>query len=584
MTAWITAGASSIGKSHIDSNLPNQDSLFFQQNERFSVAVVCDGAGSATMSEQGSRYFAQAVGEFLIKTAQQTDEKTTFDKSWLSQVVIVHKLSEIRQALAQQIPAEFSLKDYHSTVTAVLILPTLDQALLIQIGDSPLITSQFIVNTNHVPKQIDYFHAMQFYGEDGKDEYVNETHFITQDNWQSQLRVQWLDLQTVDMLALMTDGCGDLVIEGGKIPKTIYRPFFGNLLFNLLQTQTADMANQLIQTTLDNPATYRLTGDDKTLIVLYREKNKQYQSLEPIIEVAEHATLPNAPKIPFSTTPQSVWQSADNMAISRVKNSTQNQALSYSDLTENLADNLQQIPPQSALPPIQKNPLTSVDATALPQPVALPSKKNKTALIASIVAVAGMAGLIGLNKDRIFNQFSPKSDVSNTQASSTPANAPNTALSTTAVTQTALPEFSLTAPLKINNLAVTQNDGTVMSLILGFKNGVSQFPVAKSVLIEKLTEGNLMAKLVCTPIAPNLINSLSSESITPNPAWQYAQCILTLEAVNAKNQKIAMSNELNEIVLPQGLLPFFAKITTPSSSVVQNDFSDIAVYYLPEKR
>lgn len=295
-SSWQVYGASSIGKSHIDSNLPNQDSIYLQKTQDGMVAVVCDGAGSAKFSQAGAAFFSQAIGKMLLSLGV-SHRGITFDLVQVRQQII-EQLSQIRLDLQSQLPAESSLRDYHTTFTGLLIHSN-HQAVLVQIGDSPLTTSQFVVRHPH----IDYFTNLQVYGDDSKNEYVNETHFITQDNWQSFLRVEPIDLSQVDCLALMSDGCADLVFEGASVTPKIYRPFFGNLLFNLTQSQSSQQGSAIIEQALGNPATYRLTGDDKSLVVLL--KNQQhYQNLEPIVEGQNEtlandtiATAPNNPTV-----------------------------------------------------------------------------------------------------------------------------------------------------------------------------------------------------------------------------------------------------------------------------------------------
>lgn len=291
-SSWQVYGASSIGKSHIDSNLPNQDSIYLQKTQDGMVAVVCDGAGSAKFSQAGAAFFSQSIGKMLLSLGvglsvshSVSISGIAFDLVQVKQQII-EQLSQIRLDLQSQLTAESSLRDYHTTFTGLLIHSN-HQALLVQIGDSPLITSQFVVRHPH----IDYFTNLQVYGDDSKNEYVNETHFITQDNWQSFLRVEPIDLSQVDCLALMSDGCADLVFEGASVTPKIYRPFFGNLLFNLTQSQSLQQGSAIIEQALGNPATYRLTGDDKSLVVLL--KNQQhYQSLEPMVE-GQNETLAN---------------------------------------------------------------------------------------------------------------------------------------------------------------------------------------------------------------------------------------------------------------------------------------------------
>jgi len=297
-SSWQVYGASSIGKSHIDSNLPNQDSIYLQKTQDGMVAVVCDGAGSAKFSQAGAAFFSQAIGKMLLSLGvSRSVSGIALDLVQVRQQII-EQLSQIRLDLQSQLPAESSLREYHTTFTGLLIHSN-HQAVLVQIGDSPLTTSQFVVRHPH----IDYFTNLQVYGDDSKNEYVNETHFITQDNWQSFLRVEPIDLSQVDCLALMSDGCADLVFEGASVTPKIYRPFFGNLLFNLTQSQSSQQGSAIIEQALGNPATYRLTGDDKSLVVLL--KNQQhYQNLEPIVEGQNEtlandtiATAPNNPTV-----------------------------------------------------------------------------------------------------------------------------------------------------------------------------------------------------------------------------------------------------------------------------------------------
>ncbi|MFO1365521.1 MAG: PP2C family serine/threonine-protein phosphatase [Moraxella osloensis] len=287
-SSWQVYGASSIGKSHIDSNLPNQDSIYLQKTQDGMVAVVCDGAGSAKFSQAGAAFFSQSIGKMLLSLGVSRSVSisgTAFDLVQVRQQII-EQLLQIRLDLQSQLPAESSLRDYHTTFTGLLIHSN-HQAILVQIGDSPLITSQFVVRHPH----IDYFTNLQVYGDDSKNEYVNETHFITQDNWQSFLRVEPIDLSQVDCLALMSDGCADLVFEGASVTPKIYRPFFGNLLFNLTQSQSSQQGSAIIEQALGNPATYRLTGDDKSLVVLLKNQ-PHYQRLEPMFE-GKNETLAN---------------------------------------------------------------------------------------------------------------------------------------------------------------------------------------------------------------------------------------------------------------------------------------------------
>ena len=425
-SSWQVYGASSIGKSHIDSNLPNQDSIYLQKTQDGMVAVVCDGAGSAKFSQAGAAFFSQSIGKMLLSLSGSHSvsiSSIAFDLVQVKQQII-EQLSQIRLDLQSQLPAESSLRDYHTTFTGLLIHSN-HQAVLVQIGDSPLITSQFVVRHPH----IDYFTNLQVYGDDSKNEYVNETHFITQDNWQPFLRVESLDLSQVDCLALMSDGCADLVFEGASVTPKIYRPFFGNLLFNLTQSQSLQQGSAIIEQALGNPATYRLTGDDKSLVVLL--KNQQhYQSLEPMVEgrnetlandILENDIIATAPNNPTVWHADAVnhkntraTNTPDDVAFNDISNNANNIALTpnpHSDIVVHTAPATPAATTSQVLPPSQ----SVSDST---------KQRRNTAMMAGAAMLIGTGVLGWINKERLLpTQTVNNANTAASVASTTPTSA-----------------------------------------------------------------------------------------------------------------------------------------------------------------
>lgn len=402
-SSWQVYGASSIGKSHIDSNLPNQDSIYLQKTQDGIAAVVCDGAGSAKFSQAGAAFFSQSIAQMLLSLGvglSVSHSGIAFDLVQVKQQII-EQLSQIRLDLQSQLPAESSLRDYHTTFTGLLIHSN-HQALLVQIGDSPLITSQFVVRHPH----IDYFTNLQVYGDDSKNEYVNETHFITQDNWQSFLRVEPIDLSQVDCLALMSDGCADLVFEGASVTPKIYRPFFGNLLFNLTQSQSSQQGSAIIEQALGNPATYRLTGDDKSLVVLL--KNQQhYQNLEPMVEMQnetlaneslENDTIATAPNNP------TVWHT-DAVNHKNTRATSTPDDIAFNNISSSNINNIAPNPnPQAS--GVHTAPATPAATTSqvLPPSQSVSDstrQRRNTAMMAGAAMLIGTGVLGWINKDRL---------------------------------------------------------------------------------------------------------------------------------------------------------------------------------------
>ena len=411
--SWQVYGASSIGKSHIDSNLPNQDSIYLQKTEHGIAAVVCDGAGSAKFSQAGAAFFSQSIGKMLLSLGvSRSVSGIAFDLVQVKQQII-EQLSQIRLDLQSQLPAESSLRDYHTTFTGLLIHSN-HQAILVQIGDSPLITSQFVVRHPH----IDYFTNLQVYGDDSKNEYVNETHFITQDNWQSFLRVEPIDLSQVDCLALMSDGCADLVFEGASVTPKIYRPFFGNLLFNLTQSQSSQQGSAIIEQALGNPATYRLTGDDKSLVVLLKNQ-PHYQRLEPMVE-GQNENLATAPNNP------TVWH-ADAVNHKNTRATSTPDDVAFNDISSNNINNIAPNPNPHANVVTDPATLSATTSQVLPpsQSVSESARQRRnTAMMAGAAMLIGTGILGWINKDRLLpTQTVNNANTAASVASTTPTSA-----------------------------------------------------------------------------------------------------------------------------------------------------------------
>ncbi|MDI4480066.1 protein phosphatase 2C domain-containing protein [Moraxella osloensis] len=622
-SSWQVYGASSIGKSHIDSNLPNQDSIYLQKTEHGMVAVVCDGAGSAKFSQAGAAFFSQSIGKMLLSlgvSRSVSSSGITLDLGQLTQQII-EQLSQIRLDLQSQLPAESSLRDYHTTFTGLLIHSN-HQALLVQIGDSPLTTSQFVVRHPH----IDYFTNLQVYGDDSKNEYVNETHFITQDNWQSFLRVEPIDLSQVDCLALMSDGCADLVFEGASVTPKIYRPFFGNLLFNLTQSQSSQQGSAIIEQALGNPATYRLTGDDKSLVVLLKHQ-QHYQNLEPMVEM-QNETLANNTIATAPNTP-TVWHTDavnhKNTRASVVQTAPATPAATTSQV----------------LPPSQ----SVSDAT---------KQRRNTAMMAGAAMLIGTGVLGWINKDRLL----PPQTVNNANtaasvASTTPTSAITPPLTAHTLDDSYVIDLSKAATLtdsgnpsddpilkvivaspqgqsidvieqnsKRTSSAKTKNDtknenkngvnqpllSATITTVVANKNPTVASGAASTALQNQHTDAalaatlsdsqfnnhavKLAAKASCLPVTDT--HDLTSLGVTIQPTMHYYNCQISLPIKSITSQIAGLSKKteiLDSLTLDKGLSEILTsstshKAATASTGLPASTVSDssgnqqIQLYYL----
>lgn len=622
-SSWEVYGASSIGKSHIDSNLPNQDSIYLQKNEHSIAAVVCDGAGSAKFSQAGAAFFSQSIAQMLLGLSVShsvSHSGIALDLGQLKQQII-EQLSQIRLDLQSQLPAESSLRDYHTTFTGLLIHAN-HQALLVQIGDSPLITSQFVVRHPH----IDYFTNLQVYGDDSKNEYVNETHFITQDNWQSFLRVEPIDLSQVDCLALMSDGCADLVFEGASVTPKIYRPFFGNLLFNLTQSQSSQQGSAIIEQALGNPATYRLTGDDKSLVVLLKNQ-PHYQNLEPMVEgqndTIANDTIATAPNNP------TVWHT-DAVNHKNPRATSTPDDVAFNDISSHSINNIALTPnPHASVVTDHATPAATKSQVLPPSQSVSDSTRQRrnTAMMAGAAMLIGTGILGWINKDRLLpTQTVNNANTAASVASTTPTSAITPPLTAQALGDSYAIDLSKAATVtdsgnpsddpilkvivaspqggsidvieqnsKQTSSAKTKNDNknenknrvnqpllsATVTTVVANKNpsaatvariasGAASTALQKQNTEATLTDSQfnnhavkLVAKASCLPVADT--HDLTSLGVTIQPTMNYYNCQISLPIKSITSQIAELSKKteiLDRLTLDKGLAEILTSSTT----------------------
>jgi Protein phosphatase 2C len=98
-----------------------------------------------------------------------------------------------------------------------------------------------------------------------RGEYANETHFVTDSDWSQHLNVLRLPADH-DVVLLMTDGAMDVAIVRGEV----FPHFLPVVAEQLLKTGQRAEREAMLETWLADPLTHRVTGDDKTLLLILR--------------------------------------------------------------------------------------------------------------------------------------------------------------------------------------------------------------------------------------------------------------------------------------------------------------------------
>ncbi len=564
MMNWNINQASCIGKSHIDNNLPNQDAYVIKQDDNLGikVCVVCDGAGSAKYAHDGSRYFSQQialtlfiVGDLIIKNLMANKlsiEQLANDTPNNIQQAIILNINFIRaNALTNLLKdSQDSLYNYHTTVIGILLLEKLNKALVFQLGDGNIIHSRFAVNNQH----IDYFADIQISDtHTDSSAYVNETYFITQDDWEKHLHLNWIDVTDKHLLALMTDGCGDLVIAGGVKPKQIYRPFFANLIFNVLSTQAqhnqskaeiTKQVNHIMFQAIENPATYRLTSDDKTLILLIKNDGNSYAGIEPILDN------------PLKKTPQPISNTIDISTPMVV--TTHNVPTTFEPIQH-------QFQHQSQDDTIKKNNQSN--------------KRMMFTTLASLLLLVGLAVLTWLNQEILLQKLYQYKII-------TPATTAVSVENKQPVRPAPLPKLSaypINHQLIIHNIQPKQS---FLSTIMMLPKDVALADISQEKLVATVDNLSVMAKAQCSATTSPQIITDKIDFILPahnqTKDWQYFSCKITLWAVNDKKQPTDLPTTTTKITLSTGFDSLVKKANNnPSNENSHSEPINLWIYYLP---
>jgi serine/threonine protein phosphatase PrpC len=243
---WFLGYAKAVGRSHAASDLPCQDSVtgkVSDDGKRFVIALS-DGAGSAEMSDVGSRtlvnFACEKIGGYLNKTAD------------LSAEVLNKLVKEVIISSRASLESLGDLSQFHATV--VIAVGSADLIRIYHIGDGAALVAEKVAKNKFV------LHRSK--PENG--EFSNETFFYTQDHWESHLRV--MEIKNPAFCIVCSDGIDPFIwdnLRGSRLGFVI--PILSKL--NLLR-DFSSINNTLEEIILD-PRTDEVTSDDKSIAVAF---------------------------------------------------------------------------------------------------------------------------------------------------------------------------------------------------------------------------------------------------------------------------------------------------------------------------
>lgn len=210
------------------------------------MAIVCDGAGSARLSEQGAQFVAaQTVQALAGRLEQGASVQDLHDGA------LAGTLAQIRAALDDIArAANATLDDYASTVVGVVMGQ--DAGFFFHLGDG-LGVAQLADGSELISLP-------------ANGEYASETYFLSGERWREQLRLlpiptvrarRGADVGRLHALCHEQEQCS-LVRPSWMPCKAI------------CARSSVELGNAALASTLADPRTHQITGDDKTLLLALR--------------------------------------------------------------------------------------------------------------------------------------------------------------------------------------------------------------------------------------------------------------------------------------------------------------------------
>lgn len=259
---WRLAAATVIGTSHIKSGDVCQDSHQLQlvgADEDILVAVVSDGAGSASHSHIGSRLACSKIIEAVVKhfeSGQSIQDITQpLVEEWLENLA-----SELEMAAENE---GVEVRQLACTLVAAIVSP--EFALFFQVGDGAIVIR---------PEGDTWMYV--FWPQHG--EYINATYFITDPISRSRFEFG-TDSARIEDVALFTDGIEALVLQYAT--REVQAPFFDRMIAPvqaLTESGLNDKLSAALEGYLGSEIICDRTDDDKTLILA---SMKADMALEP---------------------------------------------------------------------------------------------------------------------------------------------------------------------------------------------------------------------------------------------------------------------------------------------------------------
>jgi len=238
----ILFGVSVRGDYHKKNNIDCQDAWEYKRTRDVIIISVSDGAGSSKKGGIGAK--------IAVQSAVKIKEKFS-DLNCNLQELAKSAAKRARRTLEKE-SQEHGISCEEFACTLLVVVIRRDRVSVAHVGDGAVVGE---LNGK-----------LELISEPEKSEYINETTFLTCEDWESALRIT--EEKEFNSLAIFTDGIqrGVLVKQGENyIP---FEPFFKVLFSYAEKVKDEKKASEEIEKLLNSEKFLKLSSDDKTLVVV----------------------------------------------------------------------------------------------------------------------------------------------------------------------------------------------------------------------------------------------------------------------------------------------------------------------------
>lgn len=253
---WSYLNVSVKGTSHEAKNIPCQDNNYCSivqdiNGAQILIAIVSDGAGSASKADIGSSETCTKFSAFLIDCLKNGMVLNAFTEKFFKSWIV-----EFQNELATKATSEeLTIRDYASTFLAAIV--SAESACFVQIGDGAIVI-----------KGEDDEYSYMFVPQNGQ--YANQTFFITDEKAVERFQFEYIE-KPINQIAMFSDGIQNLVLDVQNF--TVNQNFFSEWFNWLSEIKDQNIGKKILEDYLNSPKINERTNDDKTLILAVRANN-----------------------------------------------------------------------------------------------------------------------------------------------------------------------------------------------------------------------------------------------------------------------------------------------------------------------